>query len=277
MGCLISLLCLAFFTSNPLLAIGLIIAIIVYKNSKSKKGNESGVKEEKTFFPKHIYNPFYKTQSYKESSYYKSTQKSYYEVKNNIGSYGEYLIYEKLAFLENEGSKFLFNAYLPIYEDKYTEMDVCMINKAGIFVFESKNYSGWIFGSESQRHWYQTLPKGRRGINKESFFNPVMQNRTHMNAIKKIVGTNIPMYSIIVFSDRCIFKNIDVTAKDTHIIHRYDLKNTILNICNNTTYSLSENDINELYQKLVSYTNVSESIKQQHIDNIHNITNTNNQ
>ena len=68
MGCLISLLCLAFFTSNPLLAIGLIIAIIVYKNSKSKKGNESGVKEEKTFFPKHIYNPFYKTQSYKKSS-----------------------------------------------------------------------------------------------------------------------------------------------------------------------------------------------------------------
>ncbi len=51
-----------------------------------------------------------------------------------------------------------------------TEIDLLLIHPKGLFVFESKNYSGWIFGNEVYQNWTQTLPKGRRGdVHKERF------------------------------------------------------------------------------------------------------------
>ena len=51
---------------------------------------------------------------------------------------------------------------------KTTEIDLLMIHEKGIFVFESKNYSGWIFGSEDQLKWTQCFKSGQR----EHFYNP---------------------------------------------------------------------------------------------------------
>jgi hypothetical protein len=77
------------------------------------------------------------------------------------GRNGEYQIYKRLRNHENKGGKFLFNCYLPKENGETTEIDVLLINKNGIFVFESKNYSGWIFGDEKSKNWTQTLPQGR--------------------------------------------------------------------------------------------------------------------
>ena len=44
-----------------------------------------------------------------------------------------------------------------------------MIHEKGIFVFESKNYSGWIFGSADQLNWTQSLQNGE----KHHFYNPI--------------------------------------------------------------------------------------------------------
>jgi hypothetical protein len=75
------------------------------------------------------------------------------------GKSGEYLVYKVLQNYEKDGAKFLFNCYLPKNNNNdTTEIDVIMIHNSGIYVFESKNYSGWIFGSEHQQKWTQTLP-----------------------------------------------------------------------------------------------------------------------
>ena len=34
-----------------------------------------------------------------------------------------------------------------------TEIDVIMLTLNGIFVFESKNYRGWVYGHEKQKQW----------------------------------------------------------------------------------------------------------------------------
>ena len=36
---------------------------------------------------------------------------------------------------------------------KKTEIDVLMIYKSGIYVFESKNYGGWIYGDQYEDTW----------------------------------------------------------------------------------------------------------------------------
>ena len=57
---------------------------------------------------------------------------------------GEYFTYQCIAPL-NGYKKFIFNCYLPKADGETTEVDVILLHESGIYVFESKNYSGWIF------------------------------------------------------------------------------------------------------------------------------------
>lgn len=111
--------------------------------------------------------------TFKHETYYKITRNSFFKTIFDAGKHGEYLTYKKLKEYESDGGKFLFNCYLPKEDGKTTEVDVLLIHSTGIFVIESKNYSGWIFGSE---------------------------NSTHVKWLREIVGTNIPIYSLIAFS-----------------------------------------------------------------------------
>lgn len=61
------------------------------------------------------------------------------------------------------------------------ELDVLMLHERGVFVFESKNYSGWIFDSENQQMWTQSLNR----YTKTRFYNPVMQNAAHVRALSR--------------------------------------------------------------------------------------------
>ena len=85
-------------------------------------------------------------EKYYEQAYYQITHNHYYDMLHDNGKYGEYMIYEKLRNFEKSGGKFLFNCYLDRGNNKTTEIDVLLICGSGIFVFESKNYNGWIYG-----------------------------------------------------------------------------------------------------------------------------------
>ncbi len=210
---------------------------------------------------------------YKVGAYYQVTKLQYLAVRYDIGRYGEYLIYKKLKCFEKQGAKFLFNVYIPKENDETTEIDVLMIGSKGIFVFESKNYSGWIFGSEYQKNWYQTLPSGKGKSHKEHFYNPIMQNYSHIKHLKGLLGDEIPLWSVIVFSERCTLKNVQVKSEDISVVNRYDITSAIAKICNRIPVGqLSENEVLDIYNKLYPYTQVDESTKVKHIDDIQNKT-----
>lgn len=216
-----------------------------------------------------------KDKEYKNGAYYQITKHSYFSVKHNTGRYGEYLTYKHLKQFETSGAKFLFNIYIPKENGETTEIDVLMICKKGLFVFESKNYSGWIFGSENQKNWYQTLPAGRGRSHKEHFYNPIMQNRSHIKHLKSFLGEQVPMRSIIVFSDRCTLKSVQICNKDISVINRYSVAPVVSGICNQIPNDLfTDKDITELYNKLYPYTQVDEISKMQHVVNIHNNLNS---
>mgnify|MGYP004708702867 FL=1 len=84
---------------------------------------------------------------------------------------------------------------------EYTQIDVAVATKAGIIVFEVKDYSGWIFGNEHQKYWTQILAFGKE---KHRFYNPVMQNYGHIQAIRiaSIVSNPSSIYSLGIFSLR---------------------------------------------------------------------------
>lgn len=203
-----------------------------------------------------------------KSAYYMAKRIQYTDVVNDLGMYGEYLIYDYLKDYQNTGGKFLFNSYLPKGENKTTEIDVILIHPHGIFVFESKNYSGWIFGNDISDYWTQTLPIKRGKSHKERFYNPIKQNNLHIDCLRKIIGNHIPIISVIVFSERCTLKDIDVKTPNVYIINRNNLSMVVSGIMINNHEQLDIDEVNEIYQKLYPYTQVSEEVKKKHIADI---------
>ena len=101
-----------------------------------------------------------------------------------------------------------------------SEIDVVMLHEKGIFVFESKNYSGWIFGSADQRNWTATL----NANTKERFYNPIKQNRAHVKALSDYLGIEAGAFrSYIVFSERCEFKKVPPDTAEYTICRRHHL------------------------------------------------------
>ena len=210
----------------------------------------------------------YRNEQFKTDTYYKVTNIGYFKVRSDVGRYGEYLIYKYLKKYEQFGAKFLFNLYIPKNNDETTEIDVLMISSKGLFVFESKNYSGWIFGSDNQRYWYQTLPVGRRRSLKERFYNPIFQNNTHVKCLKPLIEAGLPIYSIIAFSDRCTLKKININNKNVHVVNRYQVPRVVSSIYDEQDDVLSDEEIDEIYDKLYPYSQVDYVVKMKHIDDI---------
>lgn len=207
---------------------------------------------------------------YNRSSYRQVTGNSFLAVLFDKGRYGEYLTYRCLRTYEKQGAKFLFNCYLPRENDETTEIDVMMIHKSGIYVFESKNYSGWIFGDANGKNWTQTLPQGRKS-HKEHFLNPIKQNQLHIKWLKQFLqDETVPIHSIVVFSERCTLKKIDVSGADAIVVKRDRLYRTVTEMDAKIPLALDENKIGMLYERLYSGTQVDDQVKQKHIENIEN-------
>lgn len=160
---------------------------------------------------------------YEKTEYYRQTQYSYGSVLFNKGRLGEFYTYKYLKSLAGY-KRYLFNLYVPKNNGETTELDVVLLHESGIYVFESKNYSGWIFGTESQQYWTQTLPAGRGRSQKNQFYNPIMQNKGHLKWLQTFLADqSLPFYSYIVFSDRCTLKNVILTSGKHYVVNRYNL------------------------------------------------------
>ena len=77
-----------------------------------------------------------------------------------------------------------------------TQIDHVVVSPYGIFVIETKNYQGWIYGSEHAEKWTQNIYG-----NKHELFNPLLQNDTHIRALRKLLSGHkfLPFISIVTF------------------------------------------------------------------------------
>jgi hypothetical protein len=206
---------------------------------------------------------------YKRTTYFQITQKPLSQLDK--GETGEYLIYQKLKQLEKRGGRFLFNLFLPKSRNETTEVDVVLIHPKGLFVFESKNYSGWIFGNQVNRTWTQVLPRGRGyQSNKERFQNPIHQNANHIKYLKRIVGEGVPMWSVVVFSDECEFKDVSVSSEARFkVIQLCELKAMIGDVLEKTNVDVfSAKEVESIYNQLFPYSQVGEEVRQEHINQL---------
>lgn len=101
--------------------------------------------------------------------------------------------------------------------DGTTQVDHVVVSRYGIFVVETKNYQGWIFGGEWRRKWTQSLPGGA----KFQFQNPLHQNHRHIKVLAGLLGLRVATFhSVVAFCGESKFK----TEMPEHVLSSgYDL------------------------------------------------------
>ncbi len=112
------------------------------------------------------------------------------------GIWGEFQV--RLVLGKNkQDKKYVINDLMIVNEGKSSQIDHLIIARTGIFVIETKNYAGRIYGQENQHDWTQVLSYGKV---KNKFYNPILQNKTHIYALSQIIGRKDCFESIYCFS-----------------------------------------------------------------------------
>ena len=95
----------------------------------------------------------------------------------------------------------IHNVTLPTV-DGTTQIDHIFVSRFGIFVVETKNMKGWIFGGEHQAQWTQKIFK-----KSYKFQNPLRQNYKHVKTLESLLEVSAEaIHSVIVFTGDSTFK-----------------------------------------------------------------------
>ena len=118
------------------------------------------------------------------------------------GMLGEFLVNFLLTkFLPKEYYTLIKNVTLPM-DDGTTQIDHIVVSEFGLFVIETKNMKGWIFGSANQKQWTQKIFKYT-----VKFQNPLHQNYKHTQTLSSCLAIpNELIYSVVVFVGDNTFK-----------------------------------------------------------------------
>ena len=114
------------------------------------------------------------------------------------GAAGERMVAKRLQDLNPEVYRVFHDLYLPRADGTgLTQVDHVVISRFGVFVLETKYYTGWIFGSARQKMWTQSI----FGRNRQ-FPNPLHQNHLHVQAVKALLGlVDRKLHSLVFFVD----------------------------------------------------------------------------
>ena len=209
-----------FLGSVVIFAIIIIISVIRYNFGSSRTATKTN-HEFRQDDEEHIKNEDTRVALNKYSKMYNIPGDT--DVYLNAGVFSTYpveLTRHELEIAEKLVDNDLFNpncifldTYLKTKSGKTIQIDIIAVGKRGIFVFESKDYSGWIFGNGNSNQWTQTIYR-----EKHRFYNPVKQNSNHIATLKSIIGIKAPYHSLIVFGSDATLKDISYIPKDTYVI-----------------------------------------------------------
>lgn len=162
--------------------------------------------------------------------------------------------------------------YITKNDGKFSQIDLVVATRVGIIVFEVKDFSGWIYGKGSQTKWTQVLAYGNE---KYRFYNPIMQNNTHIKQLRQKLKENVPFYSVIVFYGNSELQDISFIPRGTFVTKWYrvvDVVNTIVQENPLANYK-DKHRVVEILKEAVVNGNKLET-ENQHIENIKDMLGT---
>lgn len=150
---------------------------------------------------------------------------------------GEYVVFNDLVVVDSNG--------------KTTQIDHVVVSRFGIFVIETKCYSGWIFGDATSRVWTQTLPCGRGWWSyseRNTFQNPIRQNWRHIYVLAEQL--NLPkryFFNLVVFTGAAEFKTTvpaNVMNDDEVVSYIMSFDQTIISVASKDKFVADIQNLN---------------------------------
>lgn len=179
------------------------------------------------------------------------------QLKNDLNRYnsglaGEINAVQNLAQLSDDYT--IINNPIITTNGSNNELDNLIIGSNGIFIVETKNYTGLIHGNINDKNWIQEKVVKNKPITKE-FYSPVMQVKQHgrrINEFLRTLGYNITPETIAYFVNPDTTLSIDGIS-DTKIFCKKEL-NEMINMIESfkSDINLSETDKIKIIEAVVS-------------------------
>ncbi len=135
------------------------------------------------------------------------------------GEAGEEAVARHLEMVD--GDRYIFNDIMINDNGKSRQIDHIAVTEYGVYVIETKNYSGKIYGKETSENWTQYL-----GSKKFKFKNPIHQNYGHTEIVKKVLkDTTNQIFPVVVFTTNCKLK-VKITSP---VIYHTEIEKFIMN------------------------------------------------
>ena len=217
------------------------------KKNRETQFSGSAVKEEKGFWAA-LFTPKYSSRA------------------EALGDFGEKRVSSFLEDLDCEDYR-VFNDLL-IRDGKYTtQVDHIIISRYGVFVLETKNVHGKVYGGGNAEFWKQYLPDlgyKRFGFTQEhQLRNPIWQNEGHIKTLLRLVFDNdVPVYGIVVFPNDA---DLMITAEKP-VLHMRDVVPFIKQYRN---VVLSSDQMGFYRGRLLKVISTSEVDRKVHLENVH--------
>lgn len=177
------------------------------------------------------------------------------------GWFGEKNISNRLEKLD--ANKYITMNDILIKNEKgdTSQIDHIVVSVYGVFVIETKNYKGWIFGNEKSEQWSQVI------YNQKNFFrNPVKQNWSHVYALKSNLKDyiNLKYIPIVVFAGSAVLKQI---VSNVPVIYDYQIIKFIKKYSSETC--ISYDDVQKIVAILKEANIEDKEIRKNHVKSIH--------
>lgn len=217
------------------------------KKNRDMQFSGSAIKEENGFFVS-LFMPKYSSRS------------------EAIGDIGEKHVSSFLEYLPCEEYQ-VFNDLL-IRDGNYTtQVDHIVISRYGVYVIETKNVHGKVYGSGNAEFWKQYLPDTgyrRYGYTKEhQLRNPIWQNDGHIKSLRRLIfGNDLPIFGIVVFPNET---EINVLAERPVL----KMSEVVSYIKRQDDIILSQDQVGFYRRRLLEVISTTESDRKQHLENVY--------
>lgn len=190
-----------------------------------------------------------------------------------LGKIGERIVANKLDWLS--GEYIVLNDVLLPAKYGTSQVDHIVVSPFGIFVIETKNYKGWIFGHENSEQWTQSL------VGHKSFFgwtsrkykmgNPIRQNIAHVRAVRNLLKDlgDFHIIPIVVFSNKA---SLNITTPNHIVVNWRNLRSVIKTF---RVPCISAESVNCIVKVLRSSNIISNDARKAHASNANYAKNKN--
>ena len=167
------------------------------------------------------------------------------------GAFGEMIVNNTMKLKKYQDIEcYLFKDVYIDGPDRVNQIDHIFILKTGIFVVETKMFSnGKVNGTDNDEMWF---------YNKKPFLNPIIQNESHVRALRKLIGDSFNIIPLVVFA----WNNKPKTCKNQHVLNYSEFIDYPLNYIPDK--ELSSDDMKHICYLLTENEKIKPELKLKH-------------